>query len=51
MRTNPGSIPEDKEWDMLTDSMADSDSESDAVSESEFTSSDSGSGIQHKSVE
>lgn len=22
IRTNPGNIPEDKEWDMLTDSMA-----------------------------
>jgi hypothetical protein len=27
IRTNPGSIPEDKEWDMQTDSMAESSSE------------------------
>ena len=26
IRTNPGSIPEDKEWDMLTDSVAESNS-------------------------
>ncbi len=26
--TNPGNIPEDKEWDMQTDSMAESSSQS-----------------------
>ena len=29
IRTNPGSIPEDKEWDMQTDSMTESNSEED----------------------
>lgn len=37
IRTNPGNIPEDKEWDMLTDSMIES-SEDDG--ESGFSSSD-----------
>lgn len=27
IRTNPGNIPEEKEWDMLTDSMAEESSE------------------------
>jgi hypothetical protein len=32
--TPPGSIPEDKEWDMQSDSMAESSSEEDSVSQS-----------------
>ena len=39
IKTNPGNIPEDKEWDMLTDSMADSNTSSDEV-DSGFSSSD-----------
>lgn len=31
--TNPGNIPEDKEWDMQTDSMAESSSDDDSSSE------------------
>ncbi len=33
IRTNPGNIPEDKEWDMQTDSMAESSSDEDSSSE------------------
>jgi|LauGreDrversion4_2_1035121.scaffolds.fasta_scaffold90327_1 hypothetical protein len=43
IRTNPGSIPEDKEWDMLTDSMAEEEESSNASSddgEVGFSSSD-----------
>ena len=39
IKTNPGNIPEDKEWDMLTDSMAESNTSSDD-GESGFSSSD-----------
>jgi hypothetical protein len=31
IRTPPGSIPEDKEWDMQTDSMAESSSDEDSI--------------------
>lgn len=33
IRTSPGYIPEDKEWDMQTDSMAESSSDEDSSSE------------------
>lgn len=33
IRTNPGNIPEDKEWDMQSDSMAESSSDDDSSSE------------------
>lgn len=39
IRTNPGNIPDDKEWDMLTDSMAES-SNSDDNGEVGFSSDD-----------
>jgi hypothetical protein len=40
--TNPGNIPEDKEWDMQTDSMAESSSQSSSDDgEVGFSSSDS----------
>ena len=45
IRTNPGNIPDDKEWDMVTDSMAESGGESEG-----FTSSDNG-GTVTKNVE
>ena len=41
IRTNAGSIPEDKEWDMLTDTMTE-DQESHGTSSEELTSSDGG---------
>lgn len=41
IRTNPGNIPEDKEWDMLTDSLAES-SVSEEGESGGFSSSDGG---------
>lgn len=31
IRTNPGNIPDDKEWDMVTDSMAESEEDSEGT--------------------
>jgi hypothetical protein len=36
IRTAPGGIPEDKEWDMQTDSMAESSSDEDSVMSAEI---------------
>ena len=50
IRTSPGHIPEDKEWDMLTDSLAESSSseESGGFSSSEGAS---GAGSDRRNVE
>jgi hypothetical protein len=44
--TNPGNIPEEKEWDMQTDSMAESSSQSSDDGEVGFSSASSEGGAK-----